>query len=54
MVTKESACSESSLIKDGLVNRVLARPFPKGTVPLGAPSVPFGAPLSPLGLPKNQ
>ena len=43
---------------EGLAIRVLARPFPKGTVPFGASNVPFGsAPkptMYPLAPPQNQ
>ena len=39
-------------------NRVLTRPFPKGTVPFGAPNVPFGSAqkpiMCPLVPPQNQ
>ena len=41
-----------------LCTRVLTRPFPKGTVPFGAPNVPFGSAqkpiMCPLAPPQNQ
>ena len=47
------AMSSPSVLEEGssklsyMQIRVLARPFPKGTVPFGAPNVPFGSAQKP-------